>query len=525
MSLIIGVERTWCYVDPWPDEEKVLSDGLAFPVPGFRFMPQYRNGRWDGKRRFYHKGQRRFPTGLLPFVLRLLQESRANGAPIRPVKLRDARQIRERHDGKWIPWWSVPHNGDETRTQLRWYQQDATQSVFDSQVWGMPFPQGIVNSPTGSGKSLMAVSIYRRAGQPRTLYLVHRRLLQHQVMQTFGSDLGLGLSDIGQIGDGIVDYKPLIVGMIQTCHRLFEKHDPEFLEWLRGVDLLIVDEVHRVNDGQFFNVLQNTPASMRVGFSATPLRRGDLGDIVLLATIGPVIYRQQAAPLIAEGYLANPTVSILPDGSTTGGGREPYHVAYHGRIVHNQERNAAIVALTASGIAVGRRVLILVRSIGHGMQLLFELNEAHGILGTFLSGRDSKSTRISVLSKFRSGEIPVLIGSVILSEGIDIPELDMMIMASGGKSEIDVLQKLGRGMRPKADGSGLLVYDFADEGHKYLQRHALARVEAYKGAGYTVHQSTLTDAVARINSLLEESDGEHAGPATGSTGGMASTPS
>ena len=71
----------------------------------------------------------------------------------------------------------------------------------------------------------------------------------------------------------------------------------------------------------------------------------------------------------------------------------------------------------------------------------------------------------------------------IFDEGVDTPEVDALIMAAGGKSSIETLQRLGRGMRAKEDNR-VFVFDFYDTTHIYLNRHAEARRKTCEAAHY-----------------------------------------
>ena len=80
--------------------------------------------------------------------------------------------------------------------------------------------------------------------------------------------------------------------------------------------------------------------------------------------------------------------------------------------------------------------------------------------------------------------MPVLIGSTILQEGISITHMKAMILACGGKSNVAVLQKIGRSLRFKAgEKTEVDFYDFIDTA-RFLSKHSKMRVSLYKKAGY-----------------------------------------
>ena len=99
--------------------------------------------------------------------------------------------------------------------------------------------------------------------------------------------------------------------------------------------------------------------------------------------------------------------------------------------------------------------------------------------------------RRAAIRRLVHGDTDILIANVIFQEGIDIPELQSVVIAAGGKSTIAILQDVGRGMRKyTAEGavakSAFQVFDFADRGSAVLARHTRGRLEAYAVEKYPV---------------------------------------
>jgi superfamily II DNA or RNA helicase len=91
-----------------------------------------------------------------------------------------------------------------------------------------------------------------------------------------------------------------------------------------------------------------------------------------------------------------------------------------------------------------------------------------------------------------SGKIIALIASPIFGEGVDLPASDDfpgilgLVIADGGQSVANVLQKIGRGLRRKKGDNSLAVVDFADTTHKWLARHSQERMALYESEGFEV---------------------------------------
>jgi superfamily II DNA or RNA helicase len=95
----------------------------------------------------------------------------------------------------------------------------------------------------------------------------------------------------------------------------------------------------------------------------------------------------------------------------------------------------------------------------------------------FLHGTDGKKTREWVIKQFEEGKIRVLV-STLLSQGVDIPRLDAIVMAAGGASKVQTIQRAGRALRIAPGKKKGMIIDFKDTGWP-LRNHYLERLSAY----------------------------------------------
>lgn len=106
----------------------------------------------------------------------------------------------------------------------------------------------------------------------------------------------------------------------------------------------------------------------------------------------------------------------------------------------------------------------------------------------YISGKDSSSRRQRILGLFKQGKIDVLISSTILDEGADLPSIETLILAGGGKAEHRQIQRIGRALRAAPGKDRATIFDFMDEGY-YLGKHAAGRLAAYEAEpAFTVHE-------------------------------------
>ena len=126
--------------------------------------------------------------------------------------------------------------------------------------------------------------------------------------------------------------------------------------------------------------------------------------------------------------------------------------------------------------------LILIEKIEHGEILLKTFNKIkHDKKVIFVNG--SSKNRKEIFENINNGKYDIIIASKIYGEGVDIPRLNTLILAGGGKSSIATIQKIGRLLRLFPGKDKATIYDFNDD-IKYLKKHFEARYEIYKDKDY-----------------------------------------
>lgn len=240
-------------------------------------------------------------------------------------------------------------------------------------------------------------------------------------------------------------------------------------------------------------------AYYRIGVSATPWR--DAGDDLLIeATLAKRKPENNinASKLIELGYLVPCTIYFVPIKQQFKG--KNYHKLYNDAIVNNDDRNKAIVKIaTMVKTKKNATTLILIQRIEHGetlqRMLLEKLPLKTNIMTIeddkgkktavrvknveFLSGQDDAIRRKAVLQAVKEKKVDILIGSTIADEGLDVPLLDCLILAGGGKSSTRAFQRVGRVLRLAEGKTKAIVFDFEDE-TPMLNRHAKVRKRLYE---------------------------------------------
>lgn len=259
-------------------------------------------------------------------------------------------------------------------------------------------------------------------------------------------------------------------------------------------ELVIGEEAHEISGSSYYNILKHcNNAHYRLALTATPFMKDDEeSNMRLMAAFGPIGARVTEKTLIDRGILAAPHFKIVPLPAKIPKLHRmtAWQSAYRIGIVDCEQRNAAIVKECIRAKEYALPTLVLINQTKHG-DVLLELLRAAGVVASFIQGEDDQPERQSALHRLAKGEIDVLIGSTILDVGVDVPAIGMVILAGGGKAEVALRQRIGRGAREKKVGPNIvLIVDFADDGNQHLKSHALQRQAIIKATdGF--HQNLL----------------------------------
>lgn len=410
-----------------------------------------------------------FPSGCLPDVLEAARIQKID------IEVLDVRTP----PGKIL--------GREETAWLRGYQHDATDAaIFHT--------RGILKLGTGAGKSECAAALVKRV-EASWCFVVHRTQLAEQMADRFRlrtKDDALGF-EVGFIGDS--KWAPQSRLTVATFQTLAKAEGAAKQKWFDSITGLIVDEAHTIPAKSYMEtVMKFRQAYYRIGLSGTPLDRKDKRSFFAVASTGPVIYSYTAGELVEDGVLAKPRINLVP--VVQKGEFSNWDTAYKALIANSGVRNRFVIAACQKS---KKPALCFVKLVEHGKRLAQSLN-ARGVKAQFVWGSDSLQSRKDAVKRLVRGDIEVLVCSVIFNEGIDIPDLNSVIIAPGGDSVIATLQRIGRGMRLSEGKTTFEVWDFLDLGNKWIERHAKERKRAYMRERFEVFETALQP----VSALAEE---------------------
>lgn len=321
----------------------------------------------------------------------------------------------------------------------------------------------LVVCPPGGGKTLIAALIMRSLASEqglRALAWAHRRELVGQ-MRDHLVECGIPAEMISVVMAGDKRHNPTAPIQVGSVDTLRHRDKPL-------ADVVISDEAHRdASDGR--RALRALyPDAFHCGFTATPIRLDGRG---LRSEYDEMIVAAQPSELIAEGWLAAPTIytvppELLPD---LKGVRKVGGDFNEGQLEERSNRRALVGGIVDHWLrrAEGRRTIVFPVSVKHSHAIVARFRAA-GVSAEHLDGEASYAERARILAGLKNGSILVVSSCGVLSEGVNIPEVKCAVMARATASLGLFIQQAGRPMRPW-EGVAPVILDHA--GNTIGQRH------------------------------------------------------
>lgn len=344
---------------------------------------------------------------------------------------------------------------------------------------------GILQSPAGSGKTQVGIALAAALGR-KTLWLTHTIDLLRQSKNRAEQYMSPSLT--GTITEGRVQIgKAITFATVQTMCNLD-------LGRYRDVwDCIIVDECHRVagtptSVTQFSKVLNSLAARHKYGLSAT-VHRADGMIAATYALLGQIAYQVPDAA-VAEKVM---TVSVLPRPTHQGLSRE--FLDTDGTIIYAKlvnfladryDRNELIAADLVENR--DHYNLILSDRLSHLEYLMkhlpHDLRDQAVMVDGKMTSKKAKAMREQAIEDMRQGHKRYLFATYSLAkEGLDIPRLDRLYLATPQKDYAVITQSIGRIARTFEGKAEPVVYDYVDEGIQYLVRSYKKRCATYRKCG------------------------------------------
>jgi superfamily II DNA or RNA helicase len=455
-----------------------LSEFFSFRPNNFQFNPKFKARMWDGYIRLVTPFKPFLYIGLLPH-LKEFAETRQYQLIVDP-ELESSDTIPDDYGYQLAKELGI-------KLELRDYQNSyIVNAIRNRRLLSL--------SPTASGKSLMIFCIqqhYWQNFQHRTLIVVPTVSLVHQMAGDF-IDYGCDPNLIHRIEGGSDKsvHKPVTVSTWQSLYKM-----PK--EWFEQFRVVIGDEAHLFAAKSLVDILEKcTEAQYRFGFTGTLGSDSKTNQMILQGLFGEVKRFVRTKDLIESGTVADFNIKAITL-------RHPKEVRdtfrlnlkklqkekrYHAErefIINNDKRNLFIRNLVWSLKNQNNLILFeLVEKHGKFLEPLLrkEGRDLHFIYGN-TPGEERERIR-HLVENDPEKKHDILASYGTFAAGINLRRLDNLIFASGSKSEIRILQSIGRTLRKGNGSDNAVLYDIADdlsEGSytNYTLEHFKKRIEIY----------------------------------------------
>jgi superfamily II DNA or RNA helicase len=462
---------------------KKLVDRFKFEIPGARYTPAVRLGRWDGKVSFFNLGGSTY-INLLEQILPMLDQEGYD------IDLEDHRNYRTQfefstftedtfQDRSWPD--THPLKGQPVR--FRDYQVEIINNFLKN-------PQSVQEVATGAGKTVMTAALSASI-EPygNSVIIVPNKSLVTQTEADYinlGLDVGVYYGDRKEIGHKhtICTWQSLNVLIKNSRDRdepastRLAKDPTDYVidDLVDKLVCVIVDECHASKADALKSLLTGT-------FSRVPIRWGLTGTIPkedfarysLVCGIGPTMGQLSAKELQESGHLAQCHVHVVQMVDHVEYRDYPSELKY---LVENEPRLDYISDLV-SRIKDSGNTLLLVDRVATGKSLAQKIPDS-----VFVSGATKSKDR-----KEEYDEVAIANGKVIIATygvaavGINIVRIHNVVLLEPGKSFVRTIQSIGRGLRKGFDKDFVDIYDITST-CKFSKRHLAARKKFYTEAQY-----------------------------------------
>ena len=485
---IIKVKKkneVFLHIETEPSIEQELAEHFCFYVPGYKFMPAYKNRMWDGKIRLFDLRYKTLYGGLFEYV-KEFTNARQYELEVDMTTFGSPESHNVADIEGLLSEIALSVQGDHITP--RDYQLDALSCALENK-------RSLLLSPTASGKSLiiyMAIRHHLMHKNGQILVIVPTTSLVEQLYSDFG--------DYSEFDDWTVqDYchkiysgkekynidKRVVITTWQSIYKLQTK-------WFEDYTMVIGDEAHNFKAKSLTAILEKcVNAEYRIGTTGT-LDGTQTHQLVLEGLFGPVYKVTTTKKLIEQQSLSELEIFVLLLKYKDDYCKMMSKMKYQDEvdfIVKYEPRNNFI-----SNLAMDQEgnTLILFQFVEkHGKPLHNMLKEKFEALPRksrklfYVSGETDVDTREQIREITEQENDAIIVASMgTFSTGINIRRLHNIIFASPSKSQIRVLQSIGRGLRKSDDGINTKVFDIADDLHwkakkNYTLQHAAERIKIY----------------------------------------------
>ena len=471
-KIIIKDEVNAKIVDLELETRKLLVKKFEFEVPGARFLPSVKLGRWNGKSSYFSISGATY-INLLEEILPILDQHNYT------IDLEDLRNYNNTFNFNKVSAntfsqqvWPKGHVAEGQPIILRDYQVEIINNFLSN-------PQALQEIATGAGKTIMTAALSKLVeNYGRSIVIVPNKSLVTQTEEDYinmGLDVGVYFGDRKEYG------KQHTICTWQSLNNLLKDTkngvaDITISEFLDNVICVIVDEVHMAKADALKQLLTSVMSTIPIRWGLTgTVPKADHDRLSIVVSIGPVINKLAAAELQEKGVLAKCHVNIvqLKD--------DVEFKNYQNELKHLLESEPRIntIAGLISKISDSGNTLVLVDRVLPGRQLVQKIPDS-----VFISGETKLVERKEEYDEVATSQNKVIVATYgVAAVGINIPRIFNLVLIEPGKSFVRVIQSIGRGIRKAEDKDFVQIWDITSN-CKFSKRHLTQRKTFYNEANY-----------------------------------------
>ena len=438
-------------------ERKALVKMFEYDVPGARYLPSVRLGRWNGKTSFFSIGGSSY-VNLLPEILPFIDSRDYD------IELEDLRTYSTTFNFAEVSEetfkhknWPKGHPIEGQPVVLRDYQISIINEFLKN-------PQSLQEIATGAGKTLITAALsWSIESYGRSIVIVPNKSL---VTQTEADYINLGL-DVGvYFGDRKEFGKTHTICTWQSLNNMLKKTkageaEVEIGDFLEGVVCVMVDEVHMAKAEALKELLTGVMSNIPIRWGLTgTIPKAKFESQAIFISLGNVINKLSASELQDRGVLSQCHVNIV---QLQDGVEFPNYQSELKYLLADSKRLDKITSLIDK-IKNSGNTLILVDRVAAGKELHTRLAETNKI---------------------------IIATYGVAAVGINIPRIFNLVLIEPGKSFVRVIQSIGRGIRKAEDKNFVQIWDITSS-CKFAKRHLTQRKAFYKEANYPFDVEKLT---------------------------------
>ena len=447
-------------------QNQELADFFTFEVPNAKFMPMVRNRMWDGKIRLFSPANGEIYVGLLPYIKEYCKSKNVKYSIGEGVE--DERNVVDTVARGFIK--SLKPKSRGRSLKIRDYQIEAFRLAIARN-------RALLVSPTASGKSLIIYALvryYQMTGN-KTLILVPTTSLVEQMytdFEDYGWSSGTYCQKVYQ-GYTTKIEKDVVISTWQSVYKMPKKYFEQF-------GCVIGDEAHMFKAKSLTGIMTKLhQCKYRFGLTGT-LDGTQTHQLVLEGLFGAVEKVVSTKELIDKNTLANLKIKCIV----------LKHPIKKERMDYAEEMDYLV-----SKESRNKFILDLCNTISGNTLCLFQLVEKHGKIlyegmkGSenvyFVYGGTDTQQREEIRGLVEGHKNSTTIASYgTFSTGINIRNINNIVLASPSKSKIRVLQSIGRGLRTSSTKDSILIFDIADdvsykERRNFTLNHFFERINIY----------------------------------------------